>query len=76
MKKTKALMAQLLDTEQQNLRLQEQVARAEKNAEKLRKHRGEFKQAWEASEAKLQEQAQEWKNKKFDYKEEIADLKE
>ena len=44
--------------------------------EKLRKQRNELKQAWEASEAALQKQAQDWKNKKYDYDEEIADLKE
>lgn len=76
MKKSKALMTQLLDSEQQCQQLRDQVAAAEKNVEKLRKQRNEYKTAWENSDAKMQQQAQEWKNKKYDFKEEIADLKE
>ena len=56
--------------------MRDRLAKAEKNMEKLRQQRNEYKTAWENTENNLQQQVQEWKNCKFDLQEEITDLKE
>ena len=57
------------DLKKDNASLKDQVSQADKSNEKLRKHRTEYKTAWEESEAKLQKKEQEWKNKKYEFKE-------